>query len=417
MSKANALIGQSGGPTSVINSSLVGVVETCLKARKIDKVFGMRFGIEGVLNDHLLDLGAESRTLLKALRKTPSSALGSSRLKLKEEHFAPILAQLKKYNIRYYFMIGGNDTMDTIHRVTEYANANGWEMTGVGVPKTVDNDLYGTDHTPGFGSAARFVATSVQQAGLLARDMQRVDQFVVFQTVGRSAGWLPASAACARRVTGDAPHVILFPERAFDRENFLARVKEVHTERGFVSIVCGEGIRDADGNPVSASTTRDKFNNVEFGAMGGTSAAMILHRIISDEFGWRGEFQVTESLQMCAADRAVKRDLVEAYGCGRQAARLALKGQGGVMVTIERVSKPGKPYRAEFGTIPLKEVANHERPMPDEYIAESGMDVTPAFIKYAAPLVGELPEYAQLKMIKAKPSTPRKAASRTPAAT
>ena len=410
MPKVNALVGQSGGPTSVINASLAGVVETCLKARKIDKVFGMRFGIEGVLGDHLLDLGAESRAVLKALRKTPSSALGSSRLKLKEEHFAPVLEQLKKYNIRYYFMIGGNDTMDTIHRVCEYARSQGWEMTGVGVPKTVDNDLFGTDHTPGFASAARFVATSVQQAGLLARDMQKVDQFVVFQTVGRSAGWLPAAAACARQSAGDAPHIILFPERAFDREAFLARVKEVHAERGFVSIVCGEGIRDASGNPVSASTTRDKFNNVEFGAMGGTSAAMILHRIISDEFGWRGEFQVTESLQMCAADRVVKRDIVEAYGCGRQAVRLALKGTGDVMVTIDRVSKPGKPYRAEFGTIPLKEVANHERPMPDEYIAESGLDVTPAFLKYAAPLVGELPEYARLKMVKAKPGPSRKAA-------
>lgn len=411
MPKANALVGQSGGPTSVINASLAGVVETCLKARKVDRVFGMRFGIEGVLGDHLLDLSAESRATLKALRKTPSSALGSSRLKLKEEHFAPILEQLKKYNIRYYFMIGGNDTMDTIHRVTEYANANGWEMTGVGVPKTVDNDLFGTDHTPGFPSAARYVAMSVLQAGTLARDMQRVDQFVVFQTVGRSAGWLPAAAACARQANGDAPHIILFPERAFDREKFLARVKEVHAQHGFVSIVCGEGIRDADGNPVSASTTRDKFNNVEFGAMGGTSAAMILHRIVSDAFGWRGEFQVTESLQMCAADRSVKRDIVEAYGCGRQAVRHALKGEGGVMVTIDRVSKLGKPYRAEFGTIPLKEVANHERPMPDEFIAESGLDVTPAFLKYAAPLVGEMPEYTRLKMVKAKPGTPRKAAA------
>lgn len=410
MPKVNALVGQSGGPTSVINSSLAGVIETCLKARKIDKILGMRFGIEGVLNDTLLDLGAESRAVLKALRKTPSSALGSSRLKLKEEHFGPILEQIKKYNIRYYFMIGGNDTMDTIHRVCEYARGQGWEMTGVGVPKTVDNDLFGTDHTPGFASAARYVATSVQQAGLLARDMQKVDQFVVFQTVGRSAGWLPAAAACARQQAGDAPHIILFPERPFDRAAFLARVKEVHAERGFVSIVCGEGIKDASGNPVSASTTRDKFNNVEFGAMGGTSAAMILHRIISDEFGWRGEFQVTESLQMCAADRAVKRDVVEAYGCGRQAVRLALKGTGDVMVTINRVSKPGKPYRAEFGTIPLKEVANHERPMPDEYIAESGLDVTPAFLKYAAPLVGELPEYARLKMVKAKPGASRKAA-------
>ncbi len=401
MKLANALVGQSGGPTAVINASLSGVIDGCLKATKnVSQVFGMRYGIEGVLNNWLIDLGAESKEVLEGLRKTPSSALGSSRLKLKEEHFPPILAQLKKLNIRYYFMIGGNDTMDTIHRVVAYANANGWEMTGVGVPKTVDNDLFGTDHTPGYPSAARYVALSVQQAGILARDMQRVDQFVIFQTVGRSAGWLPAAAALARRKKGDAPHIILMPERAFDRDKFLARVEEVQKQFGFVSIVCGEGIRNADGSPVSASQTRDKFNNVEFGAMGGASVGMVLHRIVSDAFGWRGEFQVTESLPMCAADRTVKLDMAEAYGCGRQAVKLATKGHGGVMVTLER--QKGSDYETRYGTIPLSEVANHERPLPDEYIDESGMDVTKAFLKYAEPLVGALPEFVSLKGIKAK---------------
>jgi 6-phosphofructokinase len=191
---ANALIGQSGGPTSVINSSLVGAVDAAAKSSRIDRVFGMRFGIEGVLGEHLVDLSGQSPTTLAGLRRTPSSALGSSRLKLRDEHFGPILEQLRRYDIRYLFMIGGNDTMDTIHRVTKYAAEHGHEMCGIGVPKTVDNDLFGTDHTPGFPSAARFVALSVLQAGLLARDMQKVDQFVVFQTVGRSAGWLPAAA-------------------------------------------------------------------------------------------------------------------------------------------------------------------------------------------------------------------------------
>lgn len=400
MKLANALVGQSGGPTSVINASLSGVIDGCLKANKeIGRIFGMRYGIEGVLNNWLIDLGAESTEVLKGLRYTPSSALGSSRLKLKEEHFPPILEQLKKHNIRYYFMIGGNDTMDTIHRVVAYANANGWEMSGVGVPKTVDNDLFGTDHTPGYPSAARYVALSVQQSGLLARDMQRVDQFVIFQTVGRSAGWLPAAAALARRKKEDAPHIILMPERAFDRAKFLQRVEETHKQFGYVSIVCGEGIRNADGSPVSASQTRDKFNNVEFGAMGGASVGMVLHKIVSDAFGWRGEFQVTESLPMCASDRVVKLDVAEAYGCGRQAVKLALKGQGGVMVTLER--QKGSEYETSFGTIPLSEVANHERPMPDEYIDESGMDITKAFLKYAEPLVGKLPEFVSLKGKKA----------------
>ena len=396
MQPGNALVGQSGGPTSVINASLAGVVETALKSAKIETVFGMRFGIEGVLENRLLDFSKVDADVVKGLKLTPSSALGSSRLKLQDEHFQPILKRLKQKNIRYFFMIGGNDTMDTIHRVVEYAREHGWEMTGVGVPKTVDNDLFGTDHTPGFPSAARYVALSVLQGGLLARDMQRVDQFTVFQTVGRSAGWLPAAAACARRQAGDPPHIILLPERPFVRQEFLAAVKAAQAKYGYVSIVCGEGITNPDGSPVSASDTKDRFNNVEFGAMGGTSAAMILHRIISDHFGWRGEFQVCESLQMCAADRAVKLDVNEAYACGKQAVRLALKDQGGVMVTIDRRSRPNEPYQIDFGTALLGEVANHERPMPDQFIAKSGMDVTKAFLNYITPLVGEMPAYQTL---------------------
>jgi len=396
MQPGNAIVGQSGGPTCVINSSLVGVVESALKSKKIDTIFGMRFGIEGVLNNKLLDFSKVELSVLKKLKQTPSSALGSTRLKLQEEHFGPILKQLKKKNIRFFFMIGGNDTMDTIHRIVEYANEHGWEMSGVGVPKTVDNDLFGTDHTPGFPSAGRYVAMSVLQGGLLAKNMQRVDQFSVFQTVGRSAGWLPAAAACARRKAGDPPHIILLPERPFIHEEFLALVKKTQAKHGFVSIVCGEGITNPDGSPVSASQTKDRFANVEFGAMGGTSAAMILHRIISDEFGWRGEFQVCESLQMCAADRAVKLDYKEAYACGKQAVKLALQGKDGVMVTLDRVSKTNQPYRTEFGTEPLKNVANHERPMPDRFIAKSGMDVTKAFMNYVTPLIGELPVYQSL---------------------
>jgi len=401
--RGNAIVGQSGGPTAVINASLLGVIETALRSKRIDRVFGMRFGIEGVLSDFLLDLGAESKETLKALRITPSSALGSSRLKLQNEHFGPILRRLKKYNIRYLFMIGGNDTMDTIQRVAQYAREHGYEMCGVGVSKTVDNDLYGVDHTPGYPSAARYVAMSVLQGGLLSRDMQKVDQFTIFQTVGRSAGWLPAAAACAKRSPSDAPHIILPPERPFVRDAFLEAVAKAYKRYGFVSIVCGEGITNADGTPVSASTAKDKFQNVEFGAMGGASVAMVLHRMISDEFGWRGEFQITESLQMCADDRAVKLDIDEAYGCGREAVRLAEKGVDGVMVTIERVSKPGEPYRSRFGTIEVGKVANAERPMPDKYIRRDGMFVTKAFLDYARPLVGELPRYANLTIKRAKP--------------
>lgn len=396
MAKGNVLVGQSGGPTSVINSSLAGVIDAATKANGVGRVFGMRYGIEGVIDDYLIDLGTESPEVLKGLRSTPGSVLGSSRLKLKEEHFPLVLKQLRKYDIRYYFMIGGNDTMDTIHRVTQYANENGHEMIGVGVPKTVDNDLFGTDHTPGYPSAARYVALSVLQAGILARDMKKVDQFVIYQSIGRSAGWLPAAAAVVRSETATPPHVLLLPERAFNRETFLSAVAKAHKSHGFVSIVCGEGITSSDGTPVSVSQTRDKFGNIEFGAMGGTSAAMMLHRMISDEFGWRGEFQVTESLPMCAADRGVPLDFEEAFACGRQAVNLALKDQGGVMVTLTRVNQPGEKYESGFGVIPLREVANHERPMPDEFISEDGFDVTDAFLDYVKPLLGQMPAYSTL---------------------
>jgi 6-phosphofructokinase 1 len=407
MVSGNAIIGQSGGPTAVINASLAGVVEGAKQSSSIRRVFGMRFGIEGVLGDHLLDLTSEPDETLAALRTTPSSALGSTRLKLKDEHLPKVLETLARYDIRYFFMIGGNDSMNTIMRVVDYANAQGYQLFGVGVCKTVDNDLYGTDHTPGYPSAARYVALSVLQAGLLARDMQKVDQYVVFQTVGRSAGWLPAAASLARTRDGDAPHIILLPERKFDRERFLAKVKATHAKYGFVSIVAGEGITDANGNPVSASQTKDLHGNVEFGAMGGSSVAMELHKMIKDEFGWRGEFQVVESLQMCAADRSTKVDQQSAFDAGREAVRLANAGTTGVMVTIKHEHKKGDDFRCSFGTIPLVEVANadehKERTLLPEYITEDGMDVTEAFADYLRPLVGPLPEYARLKLDRAKP--------------
>jgi len=214
MLQGNAVIGQSGGPTSVINASLCGLVDTCLKQPFIERVLGMRYGIEGFLQGNAIDLGREDPKLLHALRTTPSSALGSCRYKLKDSDLPAVLEMLRRHRVRYYFLIGGNDTMDTIQRVEQYCRSQGYELVGVGVPKTVDNDLFGTDHTPGFASAARYVALSVKQAGMLARDMKRVDQFVIFQTVGRSAGWLPAASGLAKTAEDDAPHLILMPERA-----------------------------------------------------------------------------------------------------------------------------------------------------------------------------------------------------------
>ena len=400
MLSGNAIIGQSGGPTSVINASLCGILQACLDQKAVRKTLGMRGGIEGLIADDVVDLGREDPAVIQSLRATPSSALGSCRHKLQDDDFPRILRRLRQHDVRYLFLIGGNDTMDTIHRVEAHCRASGYELIGVGVPKTVDNDLWGTDHTPGFGSAARYVALSVQQAGILARDMKRVDQYVIFQTVGRSAGWLPAAAALARRDEDDAPHLILLPERPFDQRRFLADVQRCYDRYGWCSVVCGEGIRHADGTPVSASSVTDKFANVEFGAMGGTSAAMVLHRMIHAAYGWRGEFQVCESLAMCAADRAAPGDAEEAYACGRRAVELAAAGASGVMVSIQRSGND--PYRWSLGTAPLAEVALGAKPLPDAYITAEGNFVTPACLEYLKPLIGPLPEYARLAGVPAE---------------
>jgi 6-phosphofructokinase 1 len=394
MLHGNAIIGQSGGPTAVINASLCGLVEACLDQAAVGRTLGMRFGIEGFMRGELIDLGRQPPAVIRGLMSSPSSALGSCRHKLRQADFPLTLDMLKRHDIRYFFLIGGNDTMDTVHRVESYCRQQGHELLGVGVPKTVDNDLCGTDHAPGFPSAARYVAMSVKQAGMLARDMKQVDQYVIFQTVGRSAGWLPAAAALAKAADDDAPHLILLPERPFDRERFLADVKRCYDRYGWCSIVCGEGVCYADGRPLSAATATDKFSNVEFGAMGGSSAALMLHRMIQAAFGWRGEFQVCESLQMCAADRAAPGDAEEAYACGRRAVELAAEGRSGVMVGIVRESDD--PYRWSLGTAPLAEVALGAKPLADAYITAEGNFVTPACLAYLRPLIGPLPDYVRL---------------------
>jgi 6-phosphofructokinase 1 len=357
----------------------------------------MNYGIEGFMQEQLFDLGKQPKKVINGLRKTPSSALGSSRHKVKDEDFQVILNVLKKYDIRYFFLIGGNDTMDTIHRVEEYCRSKKYELTGIGIPKTVDNDLYGTDHTPGFASAARSNILNVLQGGVLARDMQKVDKFVIYQTIGRDAGWLAAATALARKNEDDAPHLIYCPEFYFSREKFLNDVEKCIKSYGWVSVVCGEGLKYADGTPVSASTAKDKFNNTEFGAMGGASVATNLHRMIVDEFGYRGEFQITESLIMSDFVRASETDLEEAFKCGVEAVKLAEKGESGVMVTIERVSN--KPYKIKFGKAPLKEVAVSAKPMPLNYFNKEGNHVSSKFIEYMKPLVGELPKFVRLEKI------------------
>lgn len=391
----NALVGQSGGPTSVINNSLVGVVDTCLTSEHVQNVYGMNGGIEGVLKESFYDLGLQPPEVLKGLRATPSSALSSSRHKLKDDELPKVLEILKRYNIRYFFLIGGNDSMDTVHRVEAYCKSQGYDLRGVGIPKTVDNDLFGTDHTPGFASAARYNALSVKQGGQLAYDMRKVDQFVVFQTIGRDAGWLAAATALAREQDSDAPHLIYCPERRFDKDQFLTDAKECIARLGWVSVVVSEGLLYEDGTPVSASTSSDNFNNTEFGAMGGASVGLQVHRMLSEATGLRGEFQIVESLNMSAIDRAVPTDLQEAYDCGQRAVELATAGTSGVMVTIERTSN--QPYAVSYGQAPLSDVAIRAKAMPDDYINDRGNHVTSKAIDYLKPLIGDLPPFTRLQ--------------------
>jgi len=400
MTKGNALIGQSGGPTSVINSSLAGVIETAFSSSLIKDIYGMHCGIEGFMQEWIYDLGRQPRKIIEGLRHTPSSALGSSRHKVQEKDLPVILEMLKKYDIRYFFLIGGNDTMDTIHRVEAYCRSVNYELTGIGIPKTVDNDLFGTDHTPGFPSAARSNILNVMQAGMLARDMQRVDRFVIYQTIGRDAGWLAAATALARKSEDDAPHLIYAPEFHFNRDKFLKEVDACIKNYGWVSVVCGEGLKYADGTPVSSSTAKDKFNNTEFGAMGGASVGLSLHRMITETFGYRGEFQITESLIMCDFVRASETDLDEAYRCGVEAVKLAEKSESGVMVSIKRISD--NPYAIEFGKVPLEKVAVSAKPMPSDFFNVEGNHVSQSFIDYIKPLVGDLPEFTRLEKIFAK---------------
>ena len=398
--KRNAIIGQFGGPTSVINSSLCGLIQEGLKSEKIESVLGMRYGIIGFMKDEIVDLGKEDHRVIETLRQTPSSALGSCRYILKQEDFPLIITQLKKYNIRYFFLIGGNGSMEIIRQIEKYCKKNNYKLNGIGIPKTVDNDLYGTDHAPGFASAARYVCLSVQQAGRLARDMQSVDKYVILQTVGRNTGWLAASASLAKKSESDAPHLIYMPERPLSKERFIADVKGCIQKYGWVSIICGEGILWEDKSFVASLQVQDEFSDIEFGAMGGGSAALNLHKIINQETNYRGEFQITESLSMCAIDRASKVDLEEAYACGVKAIQLAEEGASGVMVSIHRISS--SPYQVELKTVSLDEVAVHIKPMDDKYINALGNFVTNEYIEYIKPLVGELPRYSELNFIKHK---------------
>jgi ATP-dependent phosphofructokinase / diphosphate-dependent phosphofructokinase len=388
----NMLIAQSGGPSMVINQSLVGAVLEARKQKSIKRIFGALHGIKGILDGKLTDLRKESAATLEAVAQTPSSALGSVRRKPSHEDCLGIFGQLQKLDVRYFFYIGGNDSAETVHIIHQEAVKQGFGLNCFHIPKTIDNDLRENDHTPGFGSAARFVAMAFMGDNLDNRALPGVKIDVV---MGRHAGFLTAASALARVYPDDGPHLIYLPERPFDTDKFVRDVQEVHARLGRCVVAVSEGVSDEKGTPIAATFIKevDSHGNVQLsgsGALGDLLAGLVkekanISRVRADTFGY---------LQRSFPGIASDVDSREARRVGQEAVRQAVKGTSG-SIAIRRAA--GKVYRASFDRVELSAVARDTRHVPDEFIAESGHDVTPAFVQYARPLVGPLPKIGRFK--------------------
>ena len=389
-----AVFAQSGGPTAVINSSICGAIEEARKHKEIVAMYGSIHGILGVLHENMIDLNRESPRTISLLRQTPSSSLGSSRYKLKEEDYDRILKVLAAHDIRYFFIAGGNDSMDTANRVFKMARERGYELSVMGLPKTVDNDLPITDHCPGYGSVARWLALSVRDAGLDTEAIYTSDTIKVVETMGRNAGWITAATALARQQPNDAPHIILLPEIPFSRDKFLSDVERVYRKLGYALITCCEGLRDENGDYLTASQRSldtDRFGHRQLGGVGET-----LCGIIAEGLKIKARADKPGTIQRVSALLASPVDVEEAYATGAQAVKHAVEGKSGWMVTLER--EPGAEYACKTGIVSLEEVANREKKVPREFINAEGTGVTGAFLEYVTPLIGgPLPEYARLE--------------------
>jgi 6-phosphofructokinase 1 len=386
--KANAIVSQSGGPTAVINSSACGVIQTAMKSGKINRVFGATNGILGVLKEDLFDISAEKPETIEALKRTPAAATGSCRYKLKSleqsrADYERILDVFKAHDIHYFFYCGGNDSMDTADKVNTLAAETGYELVCVGVPKTIDNDLAYTDHCPGYGSVAKYVATCAMSAGKDTEALYTTDTCTILEVMGRNAGWIAAATGLARRVPEDSPHLIYMPEAVFSFEKLIADVKEVYKEFGRVFIVVGEGLKDAEGKYVTADSgafSKDSFGHVQLGGV-----AEMLKAVIEKEVGIKARFNKLGTNQRCAMHFASLTDVKEAYLCGKTAVQQALKGVNGKMVTLVR--QKGKEYHCTTGLAELRDVANGEKKVPAECINATGNGVTRAMLDYVRPLV------------------------------
>ncbi len=403
------IIGQSGGPTSVINASAYGAIRAALDAGQITRVLGAAHGIKGVLDDVLFDMGMEDPSELELMKNTPSSALGSCRYKIADPDkddtdFKRILEIFKKYDVRYFFYNGGNDSMDTCTKISKFMLKSGYECRIMGIPKTIDNDLYGTDHCPGFGSAAKYIATSCMEIHRDAR-VYDIGMITVIEIMGRNAGWLTAASALAGHV-GEGPDLIYLPEVPFDMDTFLDDVKKVYDKHHKAIIAVSEGIRDADGKYIAEYATdgaqaKDAFGHQQMGGL----AAYLAHSV-KVKTGAKVRGIELSLLQRCAAHSASATDIAESMMAGKTAVESAVAGITDKMVAFERVSQ--EPYKCDIKLIGLTEVANVEKKVPREWINDAGNGILQPFIDYALPLIqGEpdmkkehgLPRFARLKKV------------------
>ena len=402
----NAFYAQSGGVTAVINASAAGVINTAATfPEKIGKMYAGQNGILGALREELIDVSMESQASLEGLMTTPSGAFGSCRYKLKgidenRAEYERLIEVFRAHNIRYFFYNGGGDSADTCQKVSEISAKLGFPLQAIHVPKTIDNDLPFTDNCPGFGSVAKYVALSTREAAFDIASMCATSTKVfILEVMGRHAGWIAGAAGLASRSEAEAPHIILFPEIAFDEAKFLAKVKHTVERFGFCVIVASEGTQTADGKLLSGSTSRDAFGHVQLGGL-----APKLANTIKQALGYKYHWAVADYLQRSARHIASQTDLEQAYALGEAAVNLAMEGKNALMPTIVRVSD--QPYKWRIGTAPLAEVANQEKMMPHSFFSADGYGITEEARRYFQPLiVGEayphyrdgLPDYVTLE--------------------
>jgi len=408
MAKRNAFYAQSGGVTAVINASAAAVIETARKHRtKIGKVYAGRNGIIGALTEDLIDTSRESATAIAALCNTPGGAFGSCRYKLKggdegRPQYERLLAVFRAHDIGYFFYNGGNDSADTCLKVAQMAEAMGYPLTAVHVPKTVDNDLPITDNCPGFGSVAKYVATSMREAAFDVASMAKTSTRVfVLEVMGRHAGWITAAVGMAEDKATPIPLVLLFPEIAFDEEKFLDAVDAKVKRYGYCCVGVSEGLQDASGKLMAEAGTKDAFGHAQLGGVGPLIAS-----IVKDKLKQKYHWAVADYLQRAARHLASKTDLEQSYAVGKAAVDMALAGKNAVMPAITRVSDA--PYRWKITEAPLAKVANVEKMLPRDFITADGFGITNSARRYLAPLIkGEapppyrdgLPQYVRLKNV------------------